>query len=160
MHLTRMRNSVFTFGANAAAVFAVVGVVNLVNTASAQTSICWGDNTYGTNSPPPGVSDIVDLDAGQRFFVAARADGTVLCWGWNLSGVCTSIPSGLNDVQSVAAGVEHVLALRQGGEIVAWGSNSFGERDVPATLGTAVAISAGFYFSVALDSSGTPVCWG
>ncbi len=44
--------------------------------------------------------------------------------------------------------------------LAAWGYNSYGETNVPAVLNNVVAVSAGYQFSLALQSSGTVAAWG
>ena len=80
-------------------------------------------------------------------------------------------------VTAVSAGYGHSLALCSDGTLAAWGYNAFGQlgnnstANSPApvlvtTAGTAlagktvVAISAGFYHSLALCSDGTVASWG
>ena len=44
--------------------------------------------------------------------------------------------------------------------VVAWGDNTFTECNVPSNLTNAVAVAAGYHFSVALCSDGSLVGWG
>jgi hypothetical protein len=44
--------------------------------------------------------------------------------------------------------------------VVAWGDNTFGQLNVPAGLNDAIAIAAGYGFSLALKRDGTVVAWG
>jgi len=44
--------------------------------------------------------------------------------------------------------------------VVAWGTDGAGDTDVPAGLANVVAITAGWYTSLALKSDGTVVVWG
>jgi alpha-tubulin suppressor-like RCC1 family protein len=62
------------------------------------TVVCWGDNTFGQlgdgtvgilRSTPvavSGLSDAVEIDAGERHTCARRASGTVVCWGLGDNG--------------------------------------------------------------------------
>ena len=61
---------------------------------------------------------------------------------------------------SIAAGVAHSLALKADGSVVAWGSNNFGQTNVPASLGPAIAIAANSSFSLSLKADGSVVAWG
>jgi alpha-tubulin suppressor-like RCC1 family protein len=79
-------------------------------------------------------------------------------------------------VVAVAAGGNHSLALCSDGTVVAWGNNGYGQlgntsttdSSVPvliSSLGvlankTVVAISAGWWHSMALCSDGTVIAWG
>ena len=44
--------------------------------------------------------------------------------------------------------------------MVAWGDNGYGQTNVPPGLSNVVAIAAGGYHSLALQSNGTVVAWG
>ena len=44
--------------------------------------------------------------------------------------------------------------------VVAWGDNTYGQTNVPPTLTNAIAVSGGFYHSLALQADGTVVAWG
>jgi alpha-tubulin suppressor-like RCC1 family protein len=46
------------------------------------------------------------------------------------------------------------------GHVIAWGDNSYGQCDVPPEATNVVAISAGYFHSVALRSDGTVLAWG
>jgi alpha-tubulin suppressor-like RCC1 family protein len=117
-----------------------------------RTVWCWGRNEsgqIGTGSTSRGVdsaaqvqglSDAVAVTAGGSHSCARRADGTVWCWGGNVSGelgvapagpgqhraVAVQVP-GLTDVVAIAAGGVHTCALRADGTIWCWGDNANGE---------------------------------
>jgi alpha-tubulin suppressor-like RCC1 family protein len=89
-------------------------------------------------APVPGLTDVMALAAGSSFTLALRADGTVLSWGSNLSGVLgretdvldNPIPApvpGLTDVVSISAGVLHSVAVRADGSVWTWGRNEYGQ---------------------------------
>ena len=46
------------------------------------------------------------------------------------------------------------------GRVVAWGDNLFGQATLPADIGPAMAVAAGFGHSLALRTNGTVVAWG
>ena len=100
----------------------------------------WGDNSYGqfgngqrTNTPNPtpaqvpGVSNVVSIAAGFTYVYAAKADGTVWCWG-NLIGfnTPTQVP-GLANVTQVASGTQHAAALLSDTTVRGWGANDQGQ---------------------------------
>jgi alpha-tubulin suppressor-like RCC1 family protein len=97
--------------------------------------------------------------AGPFHSLALKSDGTVVAWGYNLTGEST-VPSGLSEVIAIAAGLHHSLALKSDGTVVAWGSNSFGQSTIPSGLSGVTAIAAGLAHSLALKSDGTVVAWG
>jgi len=47
--------------------------------------VCWGGNTWGQSTPPPGV--FKQVAAGYLHTCAIRVDDTLTCWGYNLYGV-------------------------------------------------------------------------
>ncbi len=79
-------------------------------------------------------------------------------------------------VVAISAGGDHTVALCSDGTIASWGSNDYGQLghngisyiDVPVTVAatgalsgkSVVAVSAGWYHTVALCSDGTMAAWG
>lgn len=112
----------------------------------------WGDNSQGQ----------AGTGSGANFFAHPTA-------------VSTQAGSSLNgrSVTAVASGYEHVLALDSTGAVHAWGRNDSGQlgdgtlaqRRLPVLVSglagkTVVAISAGQFHSMALDSAGVVYVWG
>ena len=94
---------------------------------------CWGQNTHGQLDVPDTIQDAIAVSAGDAHTCAIKGDGTVVCWG-------------------------------AGSSAASCGGNNFGvecgQSAVPAELGQAVAISAGFYHTCAIDAEGGTLCWG
>jgi alpha-tubulin suppressor-like RCC1 family protein len=116
---------------------------------------------------------------------AATPGGPVLAWGSNLSGdlgngtttssstpVATSLPAGTT-VTAVSGGWNHSLALTSTGSVLAWGNNAYGElgngnttnSSTPVAVSlpsgtTVTAVSAGYFYSLALTSTGSVLAWG
>ncbi len=94
----------------------------------------------------PGLSDVVDVSAGNGGTCAVQRDGAVWCWGTNDVG---ELGQGNNDTQphgapvrvtlapaqQVTYGAFHVCALLRDGTVSCWGNNKFGQ------CGTAPAMS-------------------
>ncbi len=78
---------------------------------------------------------------------------SVIAWGDNQIS-STNIPPGLSNIVAVAGGSGSVL-LRADGTVV-----NLGYPDVPAGLGSVMAIAAGDYFALALKNDGTVAAWG
>jgi hypothetical protein len=129
-------------------------------------------------------SDTVAVAAGYNFSVAVDVTGHVWTWGDNLpygqlgnggdnnGELAPSLITGVSNVVSVAAGYQHALALRSDKKVFAWGDNSDYQLGIGSTpssnnypiqsigLTQIVAIAAGDYHSVALDSGGNVWTWG
>jgi alpha-tubulin suppressor-like RCC1 family protein len=67
------------------------------------------------------LTNVVAISAGLQHSAALRADGTVLCWGYNIFYDQTNVPPNLSNVIAIACGSFHTLALTEDGGIVAWG---------------------------------------
>jgi alpha-tubulin suppressor-like RCC1 family protein len=165
---------------------------------TAGTVYSWGSNVSGDLGLPsapskiltpeqiPGLSNVVQVSAGNNHALALLSNGTVMSWGNNLLGELgigntvkhnkPVLVPGLTDVVAVSAGRSFSTALRANGTVMTWGANAFGQLGdgstatslVPvavAGLPTIVQISAGgSYFSnshvLALDSNGDVWAWG
>ena len=90
----------------------------------------WGNNTYGQALPPPGLTNVIAVGAGNNFSLALISDGTVNAWGGGRCGQ-QIFTAGLNSVVAISAGSGHALALRTDGTVVAWGANNYGQTNVP-----------------------------
>jgi len=95
--------------------------------------------------------------------LALAADGSIISWGSDISGVVTNIPAG-SGYQAIAAGATngtaHSLAIASDGSIVSWGDDSLGQvSNTPGGTGWA-AIAAGNKYSMALSIDGSITGWG
>ena len=122
------------------------------------------------------------VSAGDSFFAALRADGTVWSWGVNASGQMGDATTlerhapvyarGLEGIVATASGAGHTLALRNDGTVWAWGSNSNGQLGINSSssdspvpvqvvnLTGVIAIAAGGDHSLAVRNDGTVWAWG
>jgi alpha-tubulin suppressor-like RCC1 family protein len=109
--------------------------------------LCWGDNAYGQlgigtdaldsykvePALVPSLDGVVDIASSAHATCAARADGTVACWGDTthlLPGGIALLPTvlpGLEGVTTVAAGGAHACALRTDGAVACWGNSDKGQ---------------------------------
>ncbi len=144
-------------------------------------------NTPVAVSMPSGMGTIVAIAAGYLHTVALDSAGNVWAWGNNDYGqlgdgttsqrntpVAVSAPSGMGTVVAIAAGGYHTVALDAAGHVWTWGYNVLGQLgdgtttnrttpvavSMPSGMGTVVAIAAGDYHTVALDSAGHVWTWG
>ena len=122
---------------------------------------------------------------GMYHSCALLSSGAVKCWGNNSSGQLGdgTMPtprttpvdvSGLSSgVTAITAGYLHTCALLSTGAVKCWGQNGYGQIgdgttttprttpvDVSGLSSGVIAISAGYYHSCALLSSGAVKCWG
>src|SRR5262249_29481356 len=126
-------------------------------------------------------TNAIALAVGAEHACALIADGTLRCWGRNNSGqlgdgsiLDRSLPvqPSITNVVAVSAGRATTCALLVDGTVHCWGDDRSGQLcDVatanrlapgPAVAGLtgAVEVSAGNLFTCAVDSFGTPRCWG
>ncbi len=138
---------------------------NFINIALAQPgTICWRK-----------------ISAGKDFNLAIKFDGTLWGWGANVNqlGLGFSGNQNLpiqigtaNDWVEISAGYNHSLAIKTNGTLWSWGDGTFGALGngafasvslVPTQVGTATnwaAVSAGSFFSLALNSNNELFAWG
>jgi alpha-tubulin suppressor-like RCC1 family protein len=170
------------------------------------TVACWGSEDEigsGTATGPddcgfpcsmtpaivPGLSGVTAIASGSPHTCALLSDGTVACWGKNLSGelgdgtqtnrLSPVAVQGLHGVTAIAAGDTHTCALLPSGTVACWGYNFSGQLGNGTTgpnrcgsdpcsvtpvavvgLTGATAIAAGGNHTCALRADGTVACWG
>lgn len=158
--------------------------------------VCWGNNQLGQLGDGRGVkvgawstrptavqglSDAVDVGAGEMFACALRRGGTVVCWGEASSGQIDSSGergfarpkpiAGIAGAISLAVGGQHVCAALRSGQVKCWGRNTEGQlgdgknasrSNARAVLGISDAKSliGGGRHTCALRSRGKVSCWG
>ena len=144
-----------------------------------------GDGSMTTARPTAvatvGLTDAVQLAAGEWHSCAVRIDASVVCWGRNDSGQlgdgtmtvrAAPVPVvGLTGVVAIAAGGQHTCALMQDGTVRCWGSNGSGQLGTGAVgmsltptnvsgVAGAIAVAAGSAYTCALSGGGSLQCWG
>lgn len=129
--------------------------------------ITWG-KVYGANPvPPPGLTNIVGLAAGDDHLLALRADGTVVAWGGVNQFGQRTVPADATNVVGIAAGTTHSLALRGDGTVVFWGRvynlSSTGDTSAPPEARAnmaGLALGSGADHVLQLRMDGTVLDWG
>ncbi len=122
--------------------------------------VAWGDNSLGGQTTIPiGLTNVVEIAAGEAHSLALKSDHTVVAWGYNDWGEAT-VPSGLSNVVLIAAGGVNSLSLKSNSTVVAWGFDGTGATDVPSGLTNVVGISCEWASGLALKKDGTVVSWG
>jgi len=144
-----------------------------------------GNQGVATPVQVSGLTTVTALAGGGGHSLALKSDGTVWAWGigdygqlgdgnYYPSGVATPVQViGLTGVAAIACGGHHSLALKTDGTIWAWGAGGNGQLGDgnfhPGVVATpvqvsgvtgAVAIAAGFSYSLALKPDGAVWAWG
>lgn len=86
--------------------------------------LCWGDDTYGRATPPPG-EDFVQVAAGGMHSCALKADGSVMCWGSNIYKELEVPKKAV--FQQIMAGYNHTCGLTEDHDVTCWGSDFYGQ---------------------------------
>lgn len=136
-----------------------------------------------------GLSNIVQVSAGNQFSAALGSNGNVWAWGRNQIGeigngttnttgcLCVLNPtqSSISGVIKISVGDRHTLALKSDGTVWGWGQNSHSQlgdntninKTSPVQVGVGIsgfndiiAIGASLENSIALKSDGTVWVWG
>jgi alpha-tubulin suppressor-like RCC1 family protein len=128
-------------------------------------------------------SGVTEVSCGDAFCCARTAAGAAKCWGYNASGqignatkVDATTPVTVNglgsNVASVVVGQDHACALTSSGGVVCWGANARGQLGNGGTTASLVpvavtglasgvaSISAGYFTTCAVTTSGAVKCWG
>jgi alpha-tubulin suppressor-like RCC1 family protein len=143
------------------------------------TAWCWGNNWAGQLGDDStqmrrapvrvlGLTNIVQVSAGNLHSCAVESSGGAWCWGANAEGqlgdgstAASRVPvpvAGLTDTQVISAGGAHTCAAITNGTAYCWGANDSGEvgdgttarRTLPTVAGLpvhAAHISAGGYYA-------------
>lgn len=130
--------------------------------------------------PAAGLSNVIEVAAGDEHVLALRGDGTVWGWGDNSvnqlglgagiawQGAPAQVP-GLDRVVVISAREDSSSALRADGSVWFWGDGEgnrmggwFGSGIGPTMTvpGPFIAHSQGGWHSLALDASGAITAWG
>lgn len=157
------------------------------------TVYCWGENQSGQlgrgdREPQqsalrvPGLSGVLQVEAGQEHTCALMEDRTLRCWGWGLHGqlgtgrlddelVPTDVP-GVAGVVEVQACNAHTCARDDQGRVLCWGANWSAQLGADAstepglTPGYMVGIPSATQLSCSMDHTcvlteiGDVYCWG
>jgi alpha-tubulin suppressor-like RCC1 family protein len=146
-----------------------------------------GDGTATNSSAPVNVSTLSSgvraISAGLLFNCGLLNTGAVKCWGQNSNGQLgdgsttqryspVDVSGLTSGVAAIESGYYHACALLNSGAVKCWGNNGSGQIgdgtnanrytpvDVSGLSSGVIAISAGFYHTCALLSTGAVKCWG
>jgi hypothetical protein len=110
---------------------------------------------------PSSATNIIAIAAGGYLSLALKADGSVICWGYNTYGQ-TNVPSSATNIIAIAAGGYHSIALKANGSVIGWGLNTDGQTNVPSSATNIIAVAAGGGggHNLALKADGSVISWG
>ena len=182
-----------TFGTEAQASIAV-GTNLVCAVASTGTVKCWGNNSSGQVGSPAGsshvftptdvtgMSNAVEVAAGQTHACSLDDQGLVYCWGANAAGqlgsgdnnsthVATAVMGLAAPAISIGVGSYHSCAVLDTNELACWGSGSLGALGenvasrntanlVPGLSDDIEVVAGGDEFTCALRSDGSVTCFG
>lgn len=94
----------------------------------------WGYNTSGQADVPAGLSNVVEVVAGQALSAALSSDGVLLSWG--------AAGTQVSGVERVSAGGFHGVYVQTNGQGGGWGSDSFLQVDFMFTWNDLVSAGA------------------
>ncbi len=114
---------------------------NMLCAAHEGTFTCLGGPHARVAPPDPiEVGELTQVSAGTHHACGLRADGQVVCWGFDAYGEVGRLPiaqryppavvEGLRDVAQVSAGETHTCAVTRGGEVYCWGHDDRGRLGV------------------------------
>ena len=115
----------------------------------------------GQLTVPAGLgAGTLDISTGTNFAAAIRADGKVVCWGYESN--VPEVPATLGTCTKVACGADHVLVLKANGEVECFGNNDYGQCTIPTVVSNGVVthIACTSQMSVARLSTGVVYWWG
>jgi alpha-tubulin suppressor-like RCC1 family protein len=128
--------------------------------------LLFSPNAPGTQtlSNMAGLSNVLDLAAGQFHACAVVQDGTVECWGnwlWaKVSGAPVAVP-GVSGAISVGAGGSQTCALLSDGGVTCWGKGVAPRTPYRVEgVGLATSLAVGDDYACAVIRDGTVRCWG
>jgi alpha-tubulin suppressor-like RCC1 family protein len=156
------------------------GISHLCARAVSGSVYCWGSNLNGalgagstatTSNVPlmvPGITDAVDIAAGQTTTCVRRATGEISCWGNNAQGQLgqgTSsrlaelppVPT-ITDAVSVHAGQNFTCAVTATGAVRCWGNNAFGQLGDGTRTSSRAPVATSLTGVRTMDAMGESAC--
>ena len=116
--------------------FVTIFSVVMPNVSSAQASTGVGSQIFDTTSTSTRFIDVV---VGDNHSCGLKANGTVMCWGWNGEGqlgigdsytrsslVPVDVP-GVTNAVAIAAGSNNTCVILRDGSLSCWGYGYFGD---------------------------------
>ncbi|MBN8524507.1 MAG: hypothetical protein J0M02_04115 [Planctomycetes bacterium] len=133
--------------------------------------------------PSGDLSGVKALATAGFNLIALRSNGDAYCWGYNTNGECgtgtaggnvatPTIVAGAHSFRAIAGGGQHSLAIADDGTVWAWGWDNNGQLGNDVTLASqstpvqvsglsnVMAISAGYYHSLAVTAASAAYAWG
>ncbi|MBX3737538.1 MAG: immunoglobulin domain-containing protein [Candidatus Didemnitutus sp.] len=130
----------------------IVDIAGAIALRSDQRVVSLSSSSY---TVPTTATGVVAIAASSSHYLALRADGTVVAWGYDGYGQC-AVPAGLSNVVAIAAGGNSSAALLADGSVVVWGEL----RNLAAPAGLRpVDLAMGSRHLLARKADGAVVAW-
>ncbi len=119
---------------------------------------CWDTGAGGVTAPPAGIAGAIDIDQFDTSFCAARADGSVTCWG-----PTPSVTPFVAGITQVSVGQGRACVLAGGGSVWCWDSSAptpVGRGGAVGESSPYVEVAQGGAHACARRENGSVWCWG
>lgn len=120
---------------------------------------CWGSNSYGEHFVAFSGAPYAALALTDYGTCALTLDGSILCGGFDRSGVMTKAPTASGFV-GFDVGFNSACAYDAAGVLTCWGEGNYGQLSPPAGARVA-SVTMGYYHGCGLETgTGRAICWG
>ncbi|MFM7678240.1 MAG: hypothetical protein ACKO83_05255, partial [Roseiflexaceae bacterium] len=118
---------------------------------------CFGNNNSNRCSGGDGLTNVIDIDAADRWSMALLADGRTVVWGRRLVGgvAVNPTPFGSSTID-IAMSDDYYFQLLDTGLVDVMQASTYG--DIESTTNV-IGMAAGYTQFMVLRGNGTTICW-